>query len=395
MSDVQRPTARALRCLAVAALLGLAVPSLGQSQSAYDELRPAKALAVAPDRPEQVRAVADGQPHDLAASVAAREQCEAKAGTDAPCEIVRLNDERITTGREILERVPDDRHPLFLWRFQRHETVLYLAGSIHILKPSLYPLPPQLDAAFEQSDALVLEVDVAAITPQDMQRRTLQYALLPAGQTLGDVLPEALYGRLREHLGDYGMSPEMVSRAKPSLVMNQIVVSRLLALGYLPDSGLESYFLNRRGDRQILELESFEAQLELLFNQPLETQVELLDETLEVAEDIEPMLAGMLVAWLSGDDERFLELFKAQSGDSPLSRAFTRELLEERNHTMAARIRDLLTVTPADEPRTYFVLVGAAHLVGEEGIVPLLAQQGITGQRVHSTDTLAAKAETP
>lgn len=393
MNQAERPATRALRGLALAALFSLAGPSLGQS--AYDELQRAKALAVVPDRPQQVRAVAAGQPHDLAASVAAREQCEAQAGADEACEIVRLNDEQITTGREIRERVPDERHPLFLWRFQRHDTVLYLAGSIHILKPSLYPLPPQLDAAFEQSDALVLEVDVAAITPQDMQRRTLQYALLPAGQTLRDVLPEALYSRLGDHLGNYGMSPEMVSRAKPSLVMNQIVVSRLLTLGYLPDSGLESHFMSRLGDRQILELESLDAQLELLFNQPLATQVELLEETLDVAGDIEPMLAGMLVAWLSGNDARFLELFKAQSGDTPLSRAFTRELLEERNHTMAASIRDLLAVNPADAPRTYFVLVGAAHLVGEEGIVPLLAQHGIRGKRVHSTDKLTATAEAP
>ncbi|MDZ7670051.1 MAG: TraB/GumN family protein [Gammaproteobacteria bacterium] len=393
MSLAERLSAPALRSLALATLFSLAGQSL--SQDAYEDLQPAKALAVAPDRPQQVRAVAAGQPHDLAASVAARERCEAKAEADEACEIVRLNEERITTGREIRERVPDNRHPLFLWRFQRHDTVLYLAGSIHILKPSLYPLPPQLDAAFEQSDALVLEVDVAAIAPQEMQRRTLQYALLPAGQTLETVLPEALYSRLREHLGDYGMNPEMVSRAKPSLVMNQIVVSRLLTLGYLPDSGLESYFLSRRGERQILELENLDAQLKLLFNQPLETQVELLEETLDVADEIEPMLAGMLVAWLSGDDARFLELFKAQSGDSPLSRAFTRELLEDRNHTMAARIRDLLMVDPTDEPRTYFVLVGAAHLVGKEGIVPLLARHGITGQRVNSTDTLMETAQTP
>lgn len=394
MSNSKRAVNGALRGLALAAaLLGPGGPVLGQI--AYDDQAPAKALAVAPDRPQDVRAVSAGQPHDLAASVAARELCEAKAAAGESCEIVRLNDERITTGREIRERVPERRHPLFLWRFRNHDTVLYLAGSIHILKPSLYPLPPQLDAAFEQSDTLVLEVDVAAIDHREMQRRTLAYALLPAEQTLGSVLPEPLYQRLGEHLRDYGMSPEMLSRAKPSLVMNQIVVSRLLALGYLPDSGLESYFLNRRGDRQILELEDLDTQLDLLFNQPLETQVELLDETLAVAGDIEPMLAGMLVAWLSGDDARFLELFKAQSGDSALSRAFTRELLEERNHTMAARIRELLDTAPDAEPRTYFVLVGAAHLVGEEGIVPLLARQGMTGQRVYSTDTLTTTVETP
>jgi uncharacterized protein YbaP (TraB family) len=356
-------------------------------QTGYAALPEAKALAVAPGRPDVVRAISQGQPHDLAASVGAREQCQALAAPGEVCEVVRLNDTQITTGAEILRRVPDAKHPLFLWRFQRSGTVVYLAGSIHILKPSLYPLPEQLEAAFETSDYLVLEVDVTAVDPNDMQRRTLEYALLPGPQSLRDVLPGELYGRLDRHLAQYGMTADMLGRAKPAMVMNQLVISKLLTLGYLPESGLESHFLSRRGSHEILQLESLDSQLELLFNQPMATQVQLLAETLDVANDIEPLLTGMLVAWLSGDDARFLELFKAQSGDSPLSRAFTRALLEDRNHTMAAEIRRYLEER-ADQPRTYFVLVGAAHLVGDEGIVPLLEQQGFHGQRLSSKDSI-------
>jgi uncharacterized protein YbaP (TraB family) len=361
------------------------------AQPAYDTLPRAKAMAVAPARPDAVQAVVEGQPHDLAASVAAREQCQAKARPGEACEVVRLNDERITSGREILARVPAGPHPLFLWHFQRGQTEVFLAGSIHVLKPSLYPLPAQFDAAFERADYLVLEVDISALPPNEMQQRTLQHALLADQQSLSDVLPAALHARLERHLAGYGMTTAMLSRAKPALVMNQIVVSRLLTLGYLPDSGVESHFLSRRSGQQVLELESLEAQLALLFDQPMATQVELLDETLEVADQIEPLLADMLVAWLAGDDQRFLEAFKAQSGDSPESRAFTRALLEDRNHTMAASIRGFLESGSAS---SYFVLVGAAHLVGEEGIVPLLARQGVTGRRVMSTDALTGARRT-
>jgi hypothetical protein len=341
---------------------------------------------VAPDRPD-LRALVHGQPHDLAASLAARERCEALLGGRGSCEIVRLGDERVTTGQEIRERVPDEPHPLFLWRYTRGTTTLYLAGSIHILKPTIYPLPAQLTAAFRQASHLVLEVDVHGLPPAELQRRTLARARLPDGQTLHDVLPAPLLRRLETRLAAYGITLDMVNRAKPALVMNQLVVSRLLALGYLPDSGLESHFLAQRTHQQVLELESLDDQLALLFDQPIATQVALLAETLDVEREVEPLLAGMLVAWLSGDDATFLELFEAQAGDSAESRAFNEALLDERNRGMAAGIRRLLEGS-GESPRRYFVLVGAAHLVGEQGIVQLLARQGIHGRRIRSTDPI-------
>jgi uncharacterized protein YbaP (TraB family) len=384
--------ARAWRMLGLAVLLAGASPA--PAEPTFESLADAKALAVVPTRPEIGRGLAHSQPHDLAASVRAREQCQVTAAAGELCEVVRLNDQRITTGAEIRARVPKEPHPLFLWRYRGDRNVVYLAGSIHILKPSLYPLPQQLDDAFQRSDYLVLEVNVASFDLEEMQRRTMAHARLPDQQTLADVLPAPLHQRLDRHLGAFGMTAAMLSRAKPAMVMNHVVVSRLLTLGYLPDSGLESHFLSRRSGQEILELESLDAQLELLFDQPLATQIQLLAETLDMEAGIEPLLAGLLVAWLSGNDAEFLELFKAQSGDSPLSRDFTRKLLDERNHTMAERIRGYLTDDSA-EPASYFVLVGAAHLVGDQGIVQLLARHGIHGERVLSNERIGTTEETP
>lgn len=374
-------------------LLGLLLAGAGAAAAppAYDALPQAKALAVVPGDPAAATGLVHSQPHELAASVLALEQCQRQAPAGRQCEVVRLNDQHITTGAQILARVPDERHPLFLWRYRRGATVVYLAGSIHILKPSLYPLPAQLEAAFRSADYLVLEVDVTALADDDIQRRTLDYARLPHGQTLGDVLPEPLLRRLDRHLANFGLSSAMLQQVKPALVMNQVVVSRLLTLGYLPDSGLENHFIAQRRHQRVLELETIDQQLALLFGQPMPTQVQLLAETLDVEDEIEPILADMLVAWLSGDDAAFLELFKAQSGDSPEARAFVRQLLDERNDDMAQAVLGYLEGGPDGEPATYFVLVGAAHLVGERGIVALLANEGIEGERIHSDEQIAAE----
>ncbi|MFW6093386.1 MAG: TraB/GumN family protein [Pseudomonadota bacterium] len=380
-----RQVSRWLCALAAGLLAGPLPPAAAaaDSEPAYDDLPGAKALAVSTERPGEIRAVSHSRPNALAASLAAREQCQTDAAPDALCEVVRLDDERITTGREILSRLPEQRHPLFLWRYRHAGATLYLAGSVHVLKPTIRPLPRQVLTAFSRSDYLVLEVNVEAVSPRTLERRTLEYARLPEGQTLGDVLPAALYDRLARELPRYGSSLAAVDKAKPALVMNQLVIGRLMALGYLPDAGLENRLLRRRTDQRILELETLESQLALLFEQPMKTQIELLAETLDMADRVEPALADMITAWLSGDDARLLTRFRDQAGNSPLARAFNEQLLDQRNRRMADRISEYLH-DPAEPDAVYFVLVGAAHLVGEDGIVEELARRGLPGERLYS-----------
>jgi len=261
---------------------------------------------------------------------------------------------------------------------------VYLAGSVHILKSSLYPLPAPFEQAFEAADHLVVEVDVGAQDPVALQQKTLSPASLPVGQRIDTVLPAPLLERLAASLQRYGIPLSQVATVKPAFLMNQLVLLRLTALGYQADYGIEQYFLRRTGDRKVLELESIDQQLALLFDQPTSLQIRLLADTLDQEPEIEPLLASMVQAWFAGDDASFMEMFEAQSGDSEPARRFTEQLLDERNVGMARKIRTLLETGAG----TYFVLVGTAHLIGEEGIPGLLARQGLAAERLSSDATI-------
>ena len=349
----------------------------------YAALPGKKAMAVAPDD-ATVTGIAHSQAQDLAASQMALAQCE-QANTRASgraCELVRLNDEQIRTGRDILDAVPTTPHPLYLWRYQSDSATVYLAGSIHMLKSSLYPLAKQLQAAFDSSTHLVLEVDSTALTTQDMQMKVMKAGLLPSGQTLRGVLAQPLHERLEARLQSYGIDIAAVQRMNPAMVMNQLVLLRLMALGYDAALGMEQHFTALLGDRQILELESVDQQLEMLFGQPIETQIQLLRDALDQELDVEPIMADMITAWLSGADQRFLDLFSEQAGDSELAKAFNKQLLDDRNQGMAQKVQSYLEATG-----TYFVLIGAAHFIGDNGIVAILGRQQIEGTRVMSDST--------
>ncbi len=349
----------------------------------YANLAPHKAVAVAVDDPRVVGIAAD-ESSDTAASRTALQRChEAQGAAQSACEVVRLNDTSITTAAAIRARVPVAAHPLFLWRFEAGAARVYLAGSIHVMKPSLYPLPPQYDAAFARADRLAVEVNTAALEPAAIQASMRTYALLPAGQSLGSLLRPGTLAAADAHLAGQSMTLVDVGAFKPAIVATQLAVQRMAAFGYLPEFGVEQHFIGAAGARPILELETLDEQLAVLTNAELAVQDEMLLETLQQMELIEPMIASMVTAWLAGDDAELRRLFDEQSGTSAQIQAFMRRLLEERNVGMAEKIATYLT-----EPGTTFVLVGAAHLTGDEGIVALLAARGIRGLRIQSNDTL-------
>jgi len=365
---------------------------LAQPPAGYAALPAPKALALPAGTalrngaPGGSPGISRAAPSDPAAAFDALGRCRQANATNAPCELVWLNDERIATGAEIRARVPQSDHPLFLWRFQSPVATVYLAGSLHVLKQSVLPLPAQYDAAFASSDRLVVEVDTTRHTPSELQRRMLEYARLPDGTTLQALASPELVERLSGHLPRHGLTLPMVEHGKPALLTQQLVLSRLLALGYHPEFGVEQHYLARRGERMVLELETLESQLALLFEQPVATQLELLEDALAMDAMVEPLLADLIAAWLGGDDAAFLEAFSARSTAAPTStllETFQRALVEERNVTMTARIADYLAT-----PGRYFVLVGTGHLVGKSSIVALLEARGFEGCRVRSSEVL-------
>ena len=367
----------------LAALLGFSLCSAAQN---YETLPGHKALALASGPVVDAEGVSQAQPSDIAAAMEALAACAQRRTQfriDNPCEVVRLNDERIETGAEIRRRLTGKSHPLFLWQVEGKEGTVYLAGSVHALKATLYPLPLPFEAAFERSDALVVEVDTASPGLANLQHKMLEYTLLPAGVTLDQVIAPETLAALNRYLAEQSIPPASLAMLKPVMVATQLSVMRLMALGYMPDHGLEQHFIDRIGDRAILELETIDQQLEVLTSPPMSLQEQLLKDTLAQLPDMNATLAALIGAWLVGDDDELRRLFDEQSGQSAAYQEFMDRLLGERNKAMVERIKGFL-----ERERTYFVLVGAAHLTGNDGIVALLEAQGYRARRVRSNETL-------
>ena len=346
----------------------------------YPTLDESKAMAVSfSDEPMAFNM--GGQASDMAAAMAALRLCERTRrtfGSDQPCDIHRLNDAVASSSADIKAGL-EARHPLFMWRYENGPTRLYLVGSIHVLKPTLHPLPKRIEAAFSQAEHVAVEVDIVRADPAAAAKTFRKFALLADGARIDESLSPAQRDQLSDELRQLGIPIEAVAQIKPFVLASQISMARLATFGYLPNYGIEAHFLSRLGNRTLHELETLEQQLALLASPSMADQVEMLVNTLDDMAEMEPMIAQMVRAWFLGDDGELLRLFEQYTVGSDADRRLMESLIYERNVTLAAGIKDFLS-----KRGTWFVLVGAGHLPGPRGIVALLDAQGIQGHRVMS-----------
>ena len=342
-----------------------------------------KAIAISGKGDNAISSIVHSQPSPALASSKALAACESKRlalDSIQPCEIRVVNQREISTAEQIRKAVPR-QHPLFLWKIQSTRATVYLAGSIHVLKQSLYPMAQQFQSAFNNSDTVVVEVDTMNLNQKDMTTLVNRYFLLPEPQTLRQILNATELADLAEYLGIRNTSIEAVEKLKPSMLAVQLSLNQLVSMGYLQEHGLERFFLKQIGPREILQLESIEQQFDLLGNPSMKLQREILRDTISQENELDDNLTALVTAWLSGNTESFEALTQSMASDSPEYKVFSEKLLDERNMAMAIKIDSYLKLEG-----NYFIMIGAAHLVGKNSVVTLLTKKGHHPVQQNSND---------
>lgn len=278
---------------------------------------------------------------------------------------------------------PISAEPAF-WRAEGPEgRRLYLLGAIHVGSPHFYPMRQVIESAFRGADTLAVELDILTLDAQYAARFT---------QLLGMAMPQAadspangsqLSDPLRRQLTDYC---EAQSLCPPAALRDQMkpwllalhITQQLLASGpYQSALGVDRHFLARRGQRGLLQLESFESQLRAFDGLPLVTQELLLTQALIDPQAASIAVGDLVAAWRAGDNQALEDLVLSPMRNSAQALPMYQWLMVARNHAMVER---LLAAVNAQE--TVFVVIGAGHLIGDEGLVALLSSRGYSVKRL-------------
>jgi uncharacterized protein YbaP (TraB family) len=259
----------------------------------------------------------------------------------------------------------------FLWRVGSGTNTVYLMGSLHFFRKEIYPLNKRIETAFDQANILVVEANVNDITKIDIQK-LVDSALYLDLETLEKHVSTETYELIKKESGRLGLPLEMINRQKPWFLALVLESLELLKLGFDPNYGIDKYFLSKAaGKKKILELESLDYQISLLSNLSDKDQELFLLYTLRDLNILEQELGKLTQAWISGDTKSMESILtRSISEDKGLSSIFEK-LIYERNKKMVLKIEDFLRTK-----ETYFVIVGAGHLVGDQGVIEILKGKG-------------------
>ena len=259
----------------------------------------------------------------------------------------------------------------FLWKVEAPKATLYLMGSLHFATADFYPLRADVEQAFTASQQLVVEVDVAAVDPLQLQQMILETGTYSGDELLEDHLSPATWQRLAAYMESKGLPLASFSRYRPGLLITTLTSLEIMEEGLSADSGIDLYFLNQaRGEKKVIELESLQQQLALLLDMdnPDQVMVQSLDEF----DHYDVMVAQLVDIWRRGDVQELEQMLITEPLQQyPESRPYFDRVFTQRNLAMAESLAAL-----TDQGSSYFVVVGAGHLIGENGLVQLMQQAG-------------------
>ena len=257
----------------------------------------------------------------------------------------------------------------FVWRVAGDHNTVYLAGSMHLLPERAYPLPAAYESAYSASKMLVEEADQAARQDPDAGRILLSAARYDRGD-LASHLDADMLERTADVLDDLGLAIDDYDAFRPWFVSMAIEVKAFEDAGYRADLGLDGFFDRRArlDHKPILALQDIDRHLAILTELPAELSRDQLAVTLANADELDTAPDELYGYWRFGNVADFAAAVDEQVQAYP---ALYDRLIHDRNQAWMATVETLL-----HSPDNAMVLVGAAHLVGPEGLVSRLRDKG-------------------
>ena len=272
----------------------------------------------------------------------------------------------------LLQMAPVHAQPArdFIWKVTAPTGSLYLVGSVHLLTKDYYPLSPALDKAFKDSDLLVEEADLGELESLASQFTLLSRGMLPENQSLETVVSAATYALVTKRVTDLGMPIEPLKRFKPWMLAMTLEALEWQKAGFDATLGLDRHFYDRAkvDGKRVQGLETADFQLSLFDQMTKEEQDRMLAESLKDLDREQASVITLTNAWKAGDAATVERIVLDDVKGDPVLYG---RLLVNRNRNWLPTLDALLK-----RPGRAFVVVGAAHLVGPDGLLAMFKAKG-------------------
>jgi uncharacterized protein YbaP (TraB family) len=275
-----------------------------------------------------------------------------------------------------------------MWVVKGKDSTVYLLGTIHVLKPGVKWRSDKLTAAFQASRQYWMEADIDT-NPAIAATYALNFGM-DTEHALSEKLDAKDYALFVKLVTARGLREGQVRFARPWFASLLLTESAFSADGYDPMLGVDRSLEDdaRQAGKPVMGLETTDEHMGVLAHLPPKVELSMLVDMLHeigAAEENTPSetngaapapspLDALEAAWLAGDLKGLNAAgFQEMTRSSP---EFFDALITKRNANWVPKISELL-----DTPGTYFVAVGAGHLIGPKGVPELLKAKGYKVER--------------
>ena len=266
------------------------------------------------------------------------------------------------------------------WRVEKKGTEpSYLFGTMHVTDPEIVNLAPKVKTALENADRVALELSEAA----DDNGKAMTTKLLASpdfltakkGESFKDGLSRQEFNKLKATFENHNLPFDLISNNKPWFVWMTLSLpaceARREAHGYHA-LDVEIGQNAKKLGKPVVGLETFDEQLSAIEKLPLSFQARSIEDYLENPKFYVNMFYTETQLYKQSRIGEILVLdtmFKTTISKKD-QEIFKDILMTKRNLRMSQRALPLI------EQGNSFIAVGAAHMVGDSGLVEQLRKHG-------------------
>jgi uncharacterized protein len=239
-----------------------------------------------------------------------------------------------------------------------------------MLKASDYPLPVEFFTAYQDSRKIIFEVPPGEMENPEYMGEFLSEAIYNDGTTLKEHISSAAYAKVESFCKERNYPLEQYQLLKPTLFVMTLTVLEMNRIGADPQKGVDYFFKEKamQDGKATGSLETVNQQISLLTSMDASVGSEQILESIDEFKQIEVMLGEHLAVWRKGDEAKMEELYIKELKLYP---KLYQTLIVDRNNKWIRNIEGYLTGSG-----NTMVVVGAAHLVGADGLINLLRKRG-------------------
>lgn len=258
-----------------------------------------------------------------------------------------------------------------VWRISNGDNHVYLGGTFHLLSASDHPLPAAFNQAYKEADLLVFETDLEKAQTPAFQMAMMKALTFQDERTLQTTLKPDTLKALDAFLTSRGLQLESFAKFTPGGIGLMIAIMEYQRMGMQPAYGVDSVYYQKAitDGKKVSLLETPEEQLEFISSIGEDQGDSMVAYTLKEIERLPELISELKETWRNGNLEQLDELALKDSREQfPQTH---KSLIADRNNAWLPTIEKML-----QDERNEFILVGALHLAGPEGLISQLKKQG-------------------